>query len=158
MAKEKVEYSLTSTRIQKKLASLKTAEEKEAYKHLPEHAETGIAFEGQFDFGGNLEGAVERFGEQVVYNHAKLSIGLSTGGRVRDLIEDGKSPDQVQADLDEWKPGLVTRKAKKSGRQTFIEDMAVLSPEAQMAELEKLKKELVEAAKSLKAAPPVPKA
>lgn len=158
MAKEKVVYSLTPYRIGKFLAKLKTAEEKEKYKHLPEHAETGIEFEGQYNFGGDLSGAIEKFGEQIVYNHAKLSIGLASGGHVRDLIELGKNPQQIQAFLDEWKPGLVTRKAKKSGRETFIEDLAGMDTETQMAELERLKQELIEAQKKLKAAPPVPKA
>jgi len=114
-----VKYSLTPDRIN---TILNAAEKKgpEAYEKvawLEDHREEGIPFEGLYDFGGNLEGAVEKFGEDKVYGAHREATGLWLGGRVRNMLEAGKTEAEIQDILDDptFKPGKVVKSAKKKG-------------------------------------------
>jgi len=146
MAAEKVKYSLTSSRIRKLLKSLKDAspEVQESHAWLEEYQYSGIPFTGEYDFGSDLEGAVEKFGEKVVYNYAVQAIGLWLGGRVRDMLEAGKSTDEIQEAISDpnFKPGLVTRSPRKDKGEAYLEAIqkraSDMTPEEREAEMKKL--------------------
>jgi len=141
MSKEAVSYSLTSDRIKKTLKS----DDKKApkYGHLEPFKEEGIPFEGEYDFGGDVEGAIEKFGADVVYNHFRLSAGLQVGARVRDLLQAGKNDAEIQAYLDGYKIGVKAQRAsKKDPRSAYKDKLMSLSPEEREAEFQKLLAEL----------------
>lgn len=146
MAEEKVSYSLTPKRIKQTLASLEDAspEVRESHAWLEDYADSGIPFEGVYDFGSNLEGAVEKFGDQVVYNYCKQAVGLWLGGRVRDMLQAGKSAEEIQEIISNpnYKPGLVTRAPRKDKGEAYLETIqkkaADMTPEEREAEMQRL--------------------
>jgi len=123
MSQEAVIYNLTASRIAKTKLN---AKEDQDFSYLPD--EGVVPFEGTFDFGGDLEGAIERFGDEVVYNKAKMAIGLDLGSRVRDLLEAGKTQEEVQEVVNTWIPGVTTR-TKKSPKEKAKALLAGMSPE-----------------------------
>jgi len=103
-----------------------------------------------FDFGDNLEEAVEKFGSEVVFVKFKQSaiIDLQSiirremfeevvdkEGNVTELKRVGQ--EKIQAAVDSWKPGATTR-VIKSPKEKAMEALKNMSPaeiKAMLAEL-----------------------
>jgi len=60
-----------------------------------------------YDFGQNLEGAVEKFGADVVYSNFVRASKVTAQAAMRRLLEGGKSQEEVQTTMDSWKPGVT---------------------------------------------------
>lgn len=67
----------------------------------------------EYNFGENLDEAVEMFGSDVVFSNFKQSAVISCQARIRAALTAGKRDNDLQAVIDEWKPGVktVTRKS-----------------------------------------------
>lgn len=133
MATQEVKYSLTPDRIRKTLEK-----GDESNQWLEEHVDSGITFLGSYDFGDDVEGAIEKFGDKVVYNYCTQAVGLWLGGRVRDMLESGKSPEEIQEIISspEFKPGLVTR-SKKDPFESYAASVKAKAEKGTLTEEEK---------------------
>jgi len=58
-----------------------------------------------YDFGENLDAAVEKFGAEVVFSNFKQSAKITAQAAMRRMLEDGKDQDAVAARMADWKPG-----------------------------------------------------
>lgn len=135
---ESVKYTLTADRIKKVLEKDKDG----SFGHLTEHAETGITFTGEYDFGGNVERAIELFGADVIYSYFRQGAGLLIGARVRDWLQAGKNPEEIQTLLNAYKIGLKTPKVKTDPKQALFNKLAGLSPAEREAEIAALLQQL----------------
>jgi len=86
-----------------------------------------------YEFGETLDETVELFGADVVHNNFKQSAVISAQSRMRALLAQGVSGDDLQSKLDEWKPGIKTT-TRKSPADKLRDLLAGRSPE-EIAEL-----------------------
>ena len=95
-----------------------------------------------YNFGANLEEAIELFGEDVVFQKYRQSAIVDLQAAIRRHLQPGedgkvKSDDEIINALSEWKPGLTTR-TRKSAKDKAMEALTKMSAEerqALMAEL-----------------------
>lgn len=99
----------------------------------------------EYDFGENLEDAVDKFGEESVFNHFVADAKLSVNSLVRPMLEKGLEKDketgevsgtpehtneQIQAIVAEYKlPDKTGRRADPG--QKALDALKALSPEKQ---------------------------
>jgi hypothetical protein len=98
-------------------------------------------FEGVYDFGSNLQEAVEKFGEQVVYDNFLDKVVISGQAIIRRAAQAGKD---VQAALDAWKPGVRAAGSggfKEKAMPKALKALLELSDEEREAAIAKLKAE-----------------
>ena len=100
---------------------------------------TGIEGEFTYDFGDNLQDAISKFGEDVVFNLFKRQAIVDAQGVVRRVMEKGGSPEEAQARLDEWKPGVVKIRTGQSRMQKALKLFSSLSEEQKLEILKALK-------------------
>lgn len=74
----------------------------------------------------DLAGLVQNFDEDVIFNHAKRSFVISLQAYVRAQIESGKSQEEIQEAVSEWKPGQ--RRQTKTPAEKIQDLLAKLSP------------------------------
>lgn len=94
-----------------------------------------VAFE--YDMGGENHAAlVARFGEEVVDNHSYRALVIAVQSHARTLIKAGKSAEEIQTLMNEWKPGTprqVTSKLDKA--KVLLEGMTPDERKALLAEI-----------------------
>lgn len=95
-----------------------------------------------YDFGDNLEEAVEKFGADVVFARFKNAATVDLQALIRRHLDTAPdAPKKTAAEIQElataWKPGVVTRK-RKSASEKFEELFGQLSETDRQAMLEKL--------------------
>lgn len=95
-----------------------------------------------YDFGDNLDEAVEKFGADVVFARFKNAATVDLQALIRrhlDTAPDAKpkTAAEIQELATAWKPGVVTRK-RKSTSEKFEELFGQLSEADRQAMLEKL--------------------
>lgn len=66
----------------------------------------------EYNFGADLTEAMELFGEDIIYSQFKQNATIALQGIMRRAIQSGKSGDELQAAVSEWKPGVRTRTGK----------------------------------------------
>lgn len=69
--------------------------------------ETDVECAILFDFGQNLDGAVAKFGAEVVYSNFVRASKVTAQAAMRRLMEAGKSQEEVQTTMEAWKPGVA---------------------------------------------------
>lgn len=79
-----------------------------------------------YDFGETLSDLSNAFGDESVYNHARRSLVVALQSFIRTQIEAGKSQDEIQAAVGEWKPGH--RKAGKTPQERVHDMLQRMSP------------------------------
>lgn len=92
-----------------------------------------------YDFGDDLDGAVELFGADVVYNKFVAASTVDLQALIRRCLtgENPKTEEEIQEAVSEWKPGVSTRK-RKSAKEKASEALEALSDEDRQALLEQL--------------------
>ena len=73
----------------------------------------------EYDFGDNLDSAVELCGADTVYSNYRANSKVALQGVMRNLIKAGKTPDEIQSAVDGWKPGLVMEKVTVDPKAAF---------------------------------------
>jgi hypothetical protein len=92
----------------------------------------------EYDFKGNLEGAVEAFGEEVVYSGFVSKSVITAQAAMRRYIETGKDEDEIQELMNGWKPG-VALKGESDPVGALVRKAKAMEPDARaefIAELE----------------------
>jgi hypothetical protein len=77
--------------------------------------------------GENLDELGSQFGPEIVYSHARRSIVIAMQTSMRGMLDSGKSPEEIQTAMVDWKPGV--KRAAKSTYDRVKEDIARMSPE-----------------------------
>lgn len=97
----------------------------------------GPSVEVEYDFGDNLKAMVEKFGEDIIFQHAKGSLVVALQGWLRSLLDREKTPADIQKEVKDWKPGQ--RRQGKTPKEKATEALAALSPEERAAVLKQMK-------------------
>lgn len=136
-----VEASLTPERVEKL-----QAEDTDKYGDLPEE---GVAVSIQYDFGDTVEQAVEFFGEEICKSMIEGHIRFGLQGMIRNKLAEGKSPQQIQAEIFNVETGEHIYKPSKAGpKKSAVEKeksrLMKLDPEARSRQKEELLKMLAD--------------
>ena len=121
----------------------KSAEKDRNMKIDTKSPKTGRAVEFDVDLGENLQDAVDKFGDDVVYNLFIDAAVIKAQARARNLMNPGKDkdkdpgmePDAVIAEMSAWTPSLSLRKAADPAvaLNRLITAMSKLGPEEKAA-------------------------
>jgi hypothetical protein len=92
-----------------------------------------------YDFGDDLDGAVEFFGADVVFNKFVAASTVDLQALIRRCLtgENPKTDEEIAVAVAEWKPGVSTRK-RKSAKEKATEALEALSEDERQALLESL--------------------
>lgn len=95
-----------------------------------------------YDFGDDLASAVEKFGEETIYNAFKKSAVIDLQALIRRNMvakegEEAKTDDEIQSLVNEWKPSDKAR-VTKSATDKVMDIWEGVSDEEKAAILEKL--------------------
>jgi len=74
----------------------------------------------------DVNGLVETYGSEIVYSHARRSIIIALQSYIRGMLDDGKSQEEIQTAVNEWKPGL--RKVGKTPLERARDEISRMSP------------------------------
>ena len=96
----------------------------------------GKAITVKYDFGDNLPGMAKKFGEDVVFSNARANLKIGLQDIVRSGIKAGKSPADIQKEIDAHVPGV--KKRGKSKAEKLQGQFADLSPEEKKELLSRL--------------------
>lgn len=99
----------------------------------------------EYDFGGSLEEAKDRFGEEVVYNVYKAQARINAQAQMRKLLVAGKSEEEIQAEMNKWVLGQ-TIGVQRDKYAAVVDDFKNKSPEEQQAFIAKLQEMLASGA------------
>ena len=92
-----------------------------------------------YDFGDDLDAAVERFGADVIFSRFVAAATVDLQALIRRNLkgENPKSESEIQGLVDEWSPGISTR-ARKSPQEKAQAAIDALSDDEKATLLESL--------------------
>lgn len=93
----------------------------------------------QYDFGGSLAAATEKFGEEVVYSNFVRASVVTAQAAIRRMLETGKSGEEIQAAMESWRPG-VTLERTVDPVAAVLGKFGTMTQEEQMALIQQLQK------------------
>lgn len=93
------------------------------------------------DLGDDMEDAMNKFGEAVVFSNFKASAKITAQAAMRRYLEAGKSPEEVVKLMAVWKPGVAIERVSDPVA-AFKAKFASMTPEEQIAALADLKKDV----------------
>jgi len=92
----------------------------------------------EYNFGETLDDFVELCSPETTLSLAKSQAIVSIQGNVRRLSKAGKSAEEIQAEINSWKPGQVARRVAVDPQAAIVKQFATMSPEEQAEFLAKL--------------------
>ncbi|MFA5378310.1 MAG: hypothetical protein WC455_21330 [Dehalococcoidia bacterium] len=95
----------------------------------------GVEVAALVDLGDNLADATARFGEEVVFSNYQASVKITVQSRMRALKEKGKTDEEIQAELANFKPGVSAERTVdpiamimgKAGKMSEEEVLALIT-------------------------------
>lgn len=90
-----------------------------------------------YEFGDDIDEMIEKFGDKVVFNHARGSLTVALQGWMRLQLDNKKSPAEIKAAVKDWKPGI--RRQGKTPIEKMRAQLSSLSAEDRAALLKDLK-------------------
>lgn len=90
-----------------------------------------------FDFGADLKESTAKFTEQVVFSNWEDNAIIALQGRVRQMMEKGKTDAEIHEFVKAWKPGMRTR-ITVDPIQVHLANFESKSAAEQKAEIDKL--------------------
>jgi len=93
------------------------------------------------DLGENVQDAISRFGEEVVFSNyiANVKIGVQSG--IRRYLEAGLSQEEIQSKFENYKPG-VTMDRVVDPVAAMAAKLSKMSPEERAAAFEELRRKI----------------
>lgn len=91
-----------------------------------------------YDFGENLQDAIAKFGEEIVFSNAVQSMKISLQALIRRGFDKGVEDSQIAEQAAAWKPGVAAQR-QSDPVAAITAKWANLSPEARAELLKKLK-------------------
>jgi hypothetical protein len=92
----------------------------------------------EYDFGDNLDDAVDLCGADVVYSQYKANAKVALQGIIRAKMKAGLDNDAIQAVCDAWKPGMVAERTAVDPATAIQNAFATWSDEKKAEFLAKL--------------------
>lgn len=92
-----------------------------------------------YNFGSNIDEAVEIFGADVVYQKAIDALVIDCQANIRRRIAKGETDEQIETALASWKPTLGSSGPRKSHAEKVSDMLGKLSAEERAAVLAQLK-------------------
>lgn len=80
-----------------------------------------------FDVDEKLKDAVKRYGEDIVMSRYRSSLVIDLQAFMRGLLKQNKTPEEIQAAVDAWQPGVKAR--GKSPAEKARDLFSKMSPE-----------------------------
>jgi hypothetical protein len=59
-----------------------------------------------YDTGNNLDEAISKFGKDLIFGKFNAQVTIDAAGVARSMLEANKTPTEIQAFLNTWKPGM----------------------------------------------------
>lgn len=97
-----------------------------------------------YDAGSNLDDAVDKYGEDLVFGLYKSEMFKKLKSAIRRELNSGTPPDQVPDRLSNWRPDKPHHVAKNP-EQAGLDAFDQMTPEQQQEHLEKIRRKLQEA-------------
>lgn len=97
----------------------------------------------EYEFGETLADLSSRFGDEVVRSHAQRSFVVALQSYIRSQLDQGKSSAEIQAAVNEWKPGQ--RQKGKSLAERTAELLSKMDPAARQALLKEYRSQAKQA-------------
>ena len=91
-----------------------------------------------YDFGDNLQDAVAKFGEEVVFSNMRQSMKISLQALLRRGIDKSQEDAAVIAQAAAWKPGVATERTSDPAAAVLAK-WGALTPEKKAELLKQLK-------------------
>ena len=91
-----------------------------------------------YDFGENLQDAIAKFGEDIIFTNAIQSMKISLQALIRRGFDKGLDNDTIAAQAAAWKPGVAAQRTADPVA-TITAKWAALDAEARAELLKKLK-------------------
>ncbi|OQB10010.1 MAG: hypothetical protein BWY21_00574 [Parcubacteria group bacterium ADurb.Bin216] len=91
-----------------------------------------------YDFGGNIQEAIEKFGEDVVFSNYLRAGKITIQAAVRRYLAAGVEGDALQEKVNGIKLGVAAERIVDPG-QVALNAFAKMTPEQQLEILQKLK-------------------
>lgn len=91
-----------------------------------------------YDFGENLQDAVAKFGEEIVFSNAVQSMKISLQALIRRGFDKGTEDSVIAQQAAAWKPGVAAQR-QSDPVATITSKWAALSAEDRAELLKKLK-------------------
>ena len=92
----------------------------------------GVTLTNEYDYGQDLDQAIQMFGKEVVFSQYRKGAVLSVQAKVRGLFKaEGATQETVRAGLNQWKLGVATERAvdwsKRLGKMSTNQAKALLA-------------------------------
>jgi len=91
----------------------------------------------EFDFGGSVEAAIDRFGADVVYSNFTRASVITAQSIIRRMMETGKGQEEIQEFMAAWKPGVSIERTVDPVA-SVLGKFGSMSPEEQKALIKQL--------------------
>ena len=91
-----------------------------------------------YDFGENLQDAINKFGEEIVFSNAVQSMKISLQALIRRGFDKGTEDSVIAQQAAAWKPGVAAQRVADPVA-AITQKWAALDPEARAELLKKLK-------------------
>lgn len=91
-----------------------------------------------YDFGDDLDSAVDLCGPEVVFNNYQANAKVQLQSIMRAQLKAGATADAIQAIVDSWKPGMQMERAAVDPAKAVENAFATWTPERQAEFIEKL--------------------
>lgn len=91
-----------------------------------------------YDFGDNLDQAIELCGPEAVHSNYKANARVGLQAIIRGKLKAGHTPETIQASVKEWRPGMVMDKVAVDPAVAIKAVFASYSPEKQAEFLKSL--------------------
>ena len=91
-----------------------------------------------YDFGENLQDAIAKFGEDVVFSNMRQSMKISLQALMRRGIDKDQTDEQILASVGAWKPGVASERSSDPVA-TVLAKWQTLSPEKKAELMKQLK-------------------
>jgi len=90
----------------------------------------------EYDFGDNLQDAVEKFGEETVFSNFIQSAKISLQAIMRRVIASGGD---VQKTVSSWKPGIQLQRKAVPAKTVILNEFKNMSEEERAAFIAELR-------------------
>lgn len=104
------------------------------------------SFKTEYDFGANLQEAVEAFGEDVVHSLYAAKALIVLQDNIRRMLEKGKTDDEIAAFVAGWKPGVVAVRSGEKKKEKILSDFEKMTDAQKLAMIEELQARLAKSA------------
>ena len=106
--------------------------------------QTGTEATVEVDLGADLTDAINKFGEELVYDYWARQAVVQAQAAIRNRLRAGKSVEEVVAEMQQWEPGKM-RRSSGAGKNTLDKTLGAfekMNEEQQREFLQKLREKM----------------